>query len=162
MNQSKYIEKLLNKVNFDKYFRSYEYTALMKHLYNTRFVYDDMDYNRAEDALEVKLDGLDEPNFLEFLVSLVIRFVDDRIYNIDEYNQKLHIFLELLVNLNLLQYTDEMYVKEEIDEKLDRFMYRKYKYDGYGGLFPLKNPIENQRKTDIWTQMNSYINENYV
>ena len=134
----------------------------MKHLYNTRFVYDDMDYNRAEDALEVKLDGLNEPNFLEFLVSLVIRFVDDKIYNIDEYNQKLHVFLELLVNLNLLQYTDDVYIKEEIDEKLDKFMYRKYKYDGSGGLFPLKNPIENQRKTDIWTQMNSYINENYM
>lgn len=162
MSHSKYIEKLLKKVDFDKYFRAYEYAALMKHLYNTRFVYDDMDYNRAEDALEVKLDGLNEPNFLEFLVSLVIRFVDDKIYNIDEYNQKLHVFLELLVNLNLLQYTDNMYIKEEIDEKLDRFMHRKYKYDGSGGLFPLKNPIENQRKTDIWTQMNSYINENYM
>jgi hypothetical protein len=32
--------------------------------------------------------------------------------------------------------------------------------DGSGGLFPLKNPQQNQRTTEIWYQMNAWLMEN--
>lgn len=41
--------------------------------------------------------------------------------------------------------------------KLNR---RTYAADGSGGLFPLKNPHQDQRKVELWYQMAAYLLEN--
>lgn len=38
---------------------------------------------------------------------------------------------------------------------------REYKADGNGGLFPLRNPKEDQREVEIWYQLMAYLNENH-
>lgn len=45
--------------------------------------------------------------------------------------------------------------------KLSRWMSRDIDYDGSGGLFPLKNPPGDERKTEIIYQMYAYIHENF-
>ena len=74
-------------------------------------------------------------------------------------------FMIMVKNLGLDQYDDDHYLgydnpTEEIDRKLDIFLTRKYKRDGRGGLFPLRNPERDQRKAEIWYQLNDYLKEN--
>jgi hypothetical protein len=48
-----------------------------------------------------------------------------------------------------------------VEQKINRVLERTYKPNGEGGLFPLKNTCKNQKRVEIWYQMNSYIHENY-
>lgn len=45
---------------------------------------------------------------------------------------------------------------------IEIFLERQYNYNGEGGLFPLKNPKQDQRNVEIWYQMMAYLNENYI
>jgi predicted acetyltransferase len=49
----------------------------------------------------------------------------------------------------------------ELAYRLECLVNRKYKNNGEGGLFPLKNPQKDQRTVEIWYQMSAYILENY-
>lgn len=75
-------------------------------------------------------------------------------------------FWEFLINLGLTRYSDTYYYEEDsmepVENILSRFVNRKYKMNGLGGLFPLKNSGENQRGVEIWYQMMAYIHENYA
>lgn len=48
---------------------------------------------------------------------------------------------------------------DAIEEILERFIWRTYDSDGTGGLFPLANPITDQRRIELWYQMCAYVNE---
>ena len=68
-------------------------------------------------------------------------------------------FRLLLANLEL----DCRSTRSEIDEKLVIFMERRYDNDGSGGgLFPLHAPDRNQRRVELWYQINAYILENSI
>lgn len=67
----------------------------------------------------------------------------------------------LLQNLQLSVYHDRTQIPErDIDEILDAVIWRLYSPDGTGGLFPLRYPSEDQRKVELWYQMNAYLLEN--
>lgn len=44
---------------------------------------------------------------------------------------------------------------------IEDFLERRYYENGRGGLFPLKNPKEDQTKVELWYQMEFYLQENY-
>jgi len=67
-------------------------------------------------------------------------------------------FWILIDNLGL---ADGRYSYDEVDYICDVLLRREYKYNGDGGLFPLKYPKEDQRKVEIWYQMSAYILEKY-
>ena len=74
-------------------------------------------------------------------------------------------FFRLLDHLGLLDFTDDNYIENSdsatlIDEILNRLIDRTYSADGYGGLFPLRNPDRDQREVEIWYQMQAWLNEN--
>lgn len=74
-------------------------------------------------------------------------------------------FWQLISNVELSGFTDYTYsnkksVEFEVDEILTRIIKRTYSSDGYGGLFPLRDPKKDQRKVEIWYQMSSYLLEN--
>jgi hypothetical protein len=48
---------------------------------------------------------------------------------------------------------------QAIDDILDSVIWRTYSPDGRGGFFPLNQPQEDQRKIEIWYQMNKYVIE---
>lgn len=68
-------------------------------------------------------------------------------------------FWHLIHNLGLTRYDDRRYHKGRCEEIIERLIWRKYSYDGNGGLFPLRQPQEDQRNVEIWFQMESYILE---
>jgi hypothetical protein len=75
-------------------------------------------------------------------------------------------FRVLLGNLGLDIYTNNEYLCNEaaffdVEKIVEKMVFRKYGFDGRGGLFPLQNPNSDQSKEEIATQMNNYLLENY-
>lgn len=68
-------------------------------------------------------------------------------------------FWILIDNLGLTRFNDHRMHDARVDEILERLVWRNYSYDGNGGLFPLKQPHEDQRDVELWFQMESYILE---
>lgn len=75
-------------------------------------------------------------------------------------------FWILIDNLGFLTCTDQAFLQcrtldKYVDQTISIFLERGYSPDGQGGLFPLKTPEKDQRRVEIWYQMNSYVMENY-
>jgi hypothetical protein len=72
-------------------------------------------------------------------------------------------FWLLLDNLHLSQLSDARSgVSNKVQKTIDIFLSRKYQPNGFGGLFPLKHPIQNQQEVEIWYQFHAYIYENEI
>lgn len=93
-------------------------------------------------------------SFLEVLIGLARRL--DFLMNggQDEW------FWEMLDNLDLHKYNDTVHIpQQEVKRVVDRVVWRTYRYNGHGGLFPLQQAREDQRDTELWYQLNAYILE---
>ena len=69
----------------------------------------------------------------------------------------------LLYNTRLLDYTDYCYGHhesiKEVEDILDVIIWRRYDYNGNGGLFPLQFARKDQRTLELWEQMGGYLSE---
>ena len=101
---------------------------------------------------------------IEMLIALAER-MDFILCDIDNSEKTAKWFWKFVDNLRL-----EIYHQHDFDinrkrrenrEKIDIFLERKYMDTGQGGLFPLLNPLKDQRETELWYQMMYYIDENY-
>ena len=147
------------------------YWALIRQLYVKEFVWlvanDD---NRVEDGRELRLEFLRDQDYnqvdqawldlgcstLEMLIALARRAA------FEAGKSPGHWFWEMLDNVGLRDYTDSnltRYSEGEIDEIVNRIIFRTYAVDGSGGLFPLKEPAPDQRKVELWYQLNAYLLE---
>ena len=103
---------------------------------------------------------------LEVLVSIAYR-MEDMLYNPEKGNRTLKWLWTLIKNLGLEYFTDDAYLAnpdsfgEAIDEILETLIDRTYDRKGNGGLFPLRKPRTDQRKVEIWYQMQEFLEENY-
>lgn len=157
---------LCSKVDHDE---ERDFYGLLKQLHSIEFSEDTFkiisnDKNRIGDGLavreEFKKGEIDGPcSFLEFLIGLSYR-IEDVIGNDYVYS-----FWEMIDNLCLLEFDDDHLDLGEsyaVDDTVSIFLNRRYARDGAGGLFPLRNPKEDQRKVEIWYQMQAYLIENYL
>lgn len=151
---------------------SYTYHNLLGKLYSLPYIpVIDMDQNRALDGIHIRNDYfgeygedqniIDSPcSFLEFLLGLARRM--NYIYG-DVYEDRTKdCFWTLIRNIGLKELYDKTYeVNPEriVEEAVDRVNNRTFETDGFGGLFPLQNPRENQRNVEVWYQMNQYLAE---
>lgn len=144
------------------------YDILFKTLHNLEFVWllpgDD---NRAEDGKELRRQFLLEGHFpddvewrtqipcsvFEMLLAFAVRAEK----NTMGYS-KIEWFWEFLRNLNLADANDASGIPpDEIAECVEMFMWRTYRPDGDGGLFPLRHPEQDQTKIEIWKQFCDYL-----
>lgn len=125
------------------------------------------DRNRAEDGCELKVDfrreircegdpaWFSEPcSILEMLVAFSRRAAFQT--DISDHDW----FWEFMTNLGLNEYrrvsvSDEPYIQEI----LNVFMYRTYDPSGHGGMFPLHNPMHDQREVELWYQFYEYLTD---
>jgi hypothetical protein len=74
-------------------------------------------------------------------------------------------FWLLVENLGLTWAEDGSYAHDEtpveVGNIVSTMLDRRYKRNGRGGLFPLKTAKMDQRKVELWYQMNYWLNENY-
>jgi hypothetical protein len=147
------------------------YRNLLYILYSKEFIWlVPNDDNRMEDGKDLRYiflyeEGIEDSrrdthwlnldcSMLEFLVALSKRLEFETDIETESW------FWTLLDNIGLSHLNDRAHIdREEVEEILDRVILRKYKYNGGGGLFPLRYPERDQREVEIWYQLSSYILE---
>ena len=115
--------------------------------------------NRFERESSVMLPDLEECRMLEFFVALAIR-INETVYNNEDPDRVSNWFWQLMENIGASIHKQNLGVLATIFRRLN---HREYAEDGtHGGLFPLKNPREDQRNVEIWYQMMAYLMENMI
>jgi hypothetical protein len=72
-------------------------------------------------------------------------------------------FMKFLENLGLLRFSDDRFLERDtvrVLKALVKFNERRYSTSGDGGLFPLREPENDQRRVELWYQMAAYMKEN--
>ncbi len=145
--------------------------SLARQLYTKEFIWlIPNDDNRLEDGKDLRHEFLEaceidilEPNWfvlgcsmLEMLIGLSQRL------SFEADGEPRVWFWHLIETVNLQRHNDRNYdnkAQRDIDETLDRIIWRTYRPDGRGGLFPLRKPTQDQREVEIWYQLNEYLVE---
>lgn len=172
MNQ--YYIWLLNKIN-SRYFSVTRYNRLLNLLFCTPFDSAiEMDGNREMDGVALRDRFQEETgsplnlylaqkrcSVLEVLVALACRCEEDIMQNSD-YGDRTGLWFALMIkNLGLDAMVDFNFNRSTCEIVIQKFLDRSYSYNGQGGIFPLKNPQKDMRRTDLWYQMCWYLNENF-
>ena len=162
-----YFQWLLARVHADKY------GALCDEMEHIRFITSvPNDDNRASEGRDLRreylqMKGWPESDFyrwlapdasiFEVLVALANRAgfqstMPDHVW-----------FMIFLKNLGLQHFEDSVYCTEfarETKRVLRVFNNRKYKANGQGGIFPVRQSTQDQRRVELWYQMCVYLQEN--
>lgn len=101
-------------------------------------------------------------NVLEVLVSIATYVAEDVIGTHYNTRRTYEWFWMMIDNLGLrgVGDVDDPAVKNYICKTVDRWLSRKFDYNGNGSPFPIKRPKEDQRKMEIWKQICAYIVDN--
>lgn len=144
------------------------YRGLLHILHSTEFVWSiSGDRNRKEDGCELRIDFLRKTHLekdpiwfnelcsvLEVLIAFAQRASFQTGISVENW------FFTFLTNLNLNDYRQ---VSEAdvpiIEDILSTFVWRTYDPNGYGGLFPLDVPEQDQRDVEIWYQFCAWVDE---
>ena len=168
-----YFEWLCNLASVER--SGYTYYFLFNDLHLIDFFTKiERDNNRVEDGLQLRKefgceDILTGPcSVLEMIIALARR-MDGIMYDNEIGPEPDYWFWRMMENLGLDRYFDcEEYISEdknsEIQNIICTLLERRYSWNGRGGLFPLKDNgyLKDQRKVEIWYQMQSYlVEENY-
>lgn len=146
------------------------YTKLFRQLYSTEFFAKvARDENRIEDGKELRREFVDERHIrrretsswlelgcsmLELLVGLSRRMA------FDAGGEPHYWFWEMIDNLGLIRLSDaSRYSERRVADVLDRVINRKYLYSGEGGIFPLRDPHQDQRTVELGYQLSAYVQE---
>ena len=158
-----YFQWLMEKVSANNYL------LLCRSLYRQQYKWIiPRDENRANDGVYLRQVYMDETaqdisdhfhepcSMLEMLVALVLR-MEREVIDIPA----AILFGKIIENLYLAEYDDEHFNEGNVYYRVDKFLKREYDTSGEGGPFPLYNPSENQRKVELWEQMQQWVAENY-
>lgn len=132
------------------------------------------DKNRANDGLQLRVEFMTRYGvsgsaenrgpctMLEFLIGLAQRM--SYVMGTDDNDlHTAHYFWAMIENIRLGKLSDERYEELNgdffVQEAVDRILFRTYEWNGDGGLFPLKHCRHDQRKTEIWYQMQNWLLE---
>lgn len=145
---------------------------LLRFLFSKEFIWlIPNDDNRAADGRDLRHEFLFESrisedeidpfwmelgcSFLEMLIGLARRLAFE-----EDDGDPRACFWHLISVLELDGYTDNVvFPYEVVDDKINAVIWRTYRKDGHGGLFPLKHPREDQREIELWYQLNAYLME---
>lgn len=152
--------------------RARTHWSLFRQLHRTEFIaLVPHDENRIEDAIDLRYEFLhdeDEQGEDEFLsapcsmLELLFILSEELAFEMDD-DARIW-FWHLVEVLDLERFNDRYYdddAEEVIDKTLHRVIHRTYSNTGKGGLFPLKRPTRDQRKVELWYQLNAYLLENF-
>ena len=145
------------------------YWSLLRLLFRKEFVwFVPNDDNRVEDGKELRYEFLDaeeietvDPEWIDMGCSMLEMLIGlSRRLSFEAEGEPREWFWRLLENVGLASYNDRDGVPAElVDEILERIIWRTYSAQGDGGLFPLRSPSRDQRKVEIWYQLNTYLSE---
>ena len=142
-----------------------DYGDLFARMHNLEFVWTiPNDDNRVQDGADLRYLFADDKKsdinlpfvtFLEVLIGLSKRTAFTAGGQPERWAWRL--IKNLRLNKMSTPLTEEK--SQAMDDILDAVVWRTYEPNGRGGFFPLKYPHEDQRKIEIWYQMNKYVIE---
>ena len=169
-----YREWLFDIIRFDDYCDRYE--RLLDYLSGVEFTWlVDHDCNRAEDGFALRwkfasenyvdedfwIDRLPVPcSVLEMMIALSMR-CEDIVFDPDQGCQVAKWFWKMVKNIGLGDMSNTKFDKAFCDICVDGLLKRRYCRNGKGGLFRTKRPKIDMRKSEIWYQMNVWLEENF-
>ena len=131
----------------------------------------DLDQNRATYGLLLRsryeevcgiasgtLDELGPCTVLEMLIALAEQIDTSGVGAMSDQEKRSKFFWEMIQNLGIY-YSDYVFdseIRADCEHKIDILLDRKYAANGTGGLFPLQNCSNDQRKIELWYQMQAY------
>lgn len=143
--------------------------ALLRQLYTKEFVWlIPNDDNRVEDGKELRYEFLElhdiqdaEQSWIEIGCSMLEVMIGlSRRLAFEAEGKPRDWFWVLVKNLNLFDGNDKTPLRDDyVSDVLDRVIWRTYLPDGSGGLFPLKEPEDDQRERELWYQLSAYVIE---
>ena len=171
---NEYFEWMCQLVCNERYSRRLSYQKLLRHLHNIDFQYMlPMDGNRAEDGIDLRYRFGYEKEYegstiaryldnspcsvLEMLIALAFRCEEHIMTDPDIGNRMGQWFWNMIVSLGLGSMSDSRFDAAYTDDVISRFMNRKYKRNGEGGLFTVERCKYDMRTVEIWWQMNWYL-----
>lgn len=149
------------------------YRKFFEQLFSIEFVwFVPNDDNRAADGRALRLEFLEENDLnlhdkgwldsacsiLEMLIAFSRRLAFEVEGDPGEW------FWVMIDNLKLYDLSDRDYretKQEEVAAAFERVVWRTYEEDGEGGLFPLLDAQENQKRVELWYQASAYLLERY-
>lgn len=143
--------------------RAATWNRLLLYLYRRGFTaLMDMDENRAMDGLDLRREHgyiSDRPcSVLEMMVALSRR-CEVHIMSDPEYGDRTpQWFWEMVENLGLGDMDNYAFDESRAARIIDRFLARRYRANGKGGLFTIPNCPYDLRQVDIWYQMMWHLN----
>lgn len=161
-----YLDWLYNLVG--RQARNVDHFYLMKQLHSSEFVMlvpnDDnrcadgialrQEFLRSDRMIRAPRDWLDmDCSVLEMMVGISRHLVFEMGGEVGEW------FWHLIDNLGLTRYDDTRFRPRRVNEIVERLVWRQYSYNGTGGLFPLREPHDDQRQVELWFQMEAYMLE---
>lgn len=166
-NYNSYFLWLLDRID-DGSGRVEEYDELLWYLYNYDFTWIiEHDANRAAYGLDLRYEfspGYYEGNkpcsVLEMLVALAHGWEHEITYDFHLGDRSAQWFWLMLDNLGLLDVPGDPSFSPTFGKIIGTWLGRQFEFNGFGSPFPLKNPSRDQRKIEIWLQLQDYVIEN--
>lgn len=173
--EEEYFNWLYDLVCTDEYTQRTHY-KLFSFLYDEEFLLSMyMDSNRAADGIELRYEfakekGIDpqiivaeidtrECSILEMMLALARRCENQIMANPDVGDRVGQWFWEMIVTLGLGKMDDDNFDYDTAKKIIRKFLRRTYRKNGEGGLFRINDRSKDMRTTEIWYQMNWYLNE---
>lgn len=163
--EDRYFEWLTEKVEHNNLVKNHYY--LLDTMFSTNYIWSvPNDDNRSMDGEKLRerygWDGhFSGCSVLEMLIALAERCEHEIMGEPGDTDRTYKWFWEMVDNLGLIYFDDDHFDSDQVDYILNDWLYRRYRKDGNGGLFPLKHPGKDQRKVETWFQMCAYLDENY-
>ena len=153
-----------------------EYMNLLRHLDTIPFTYTQpRDGDREADGIDFRYRFGYEQHYdsrviascldnrpcsvLEMMVALAFRCEEQIMADAEYGNRTGQWFWAMIESLDLLDMYDEQFDAQHVDAVVDRFLDRRFSWNGEGGLFTVRNPRRDMRSTEIWYQMCYYLND---
>jgi hypothetical protein len=142
------------------------YWYLLRQLYSTEFAWlIPNDDNRAEDGQALRSEWASQQDttvdgewlslgcsFLEMLIGVSRRL------EFEAGGEASSWFWHLIENMGLLGFNDRSkFSPEHVEDRTSAVIWRTYDYSGNGGLFPLRDATQDQRRVEIWYQLSEYL-----
>lgn len=173
---SEYFDWMCQLVCNRRYIGGLSYQKLLRFLHNIEFNYTiEMDGNREEDGIDLRYRFGYENSYehamissyldnrpcsvLEMMIALSIRCEEHIMDDPDIGNRTGQWFWDMIENLGLREMTDARYSEDYAEDVIQRFLDRRYKRNGEGGLFTVKHCRRDLRIVEIWYQMCWYLDE---
>ena len=166
--RTRYFQWLLKEIDYENVKKqSGDYLYLLQSLFEREFYWDvPHDDNRAADGVKLRLEAgfvcdFGKCNMLEMMVAFARRIDKEILPDFDHGDNPARWFWMMIDNCGACKYDNRHWDAEAVKYILSLVLYRGYGRDGNGGFFPLKNAKKDQRKVELWYQMQAYIIENF-